>query len=65
MSALERLGACATLADAIVVGLRLDPPWSVVAVVVQDEFTHDVVFAPDRSIGSGGGPNAAVVLDCT
>ena len=49
---------CATLADAIVVGLRLAPPWSVVDVVVQDEFTHDVVFAPD-----GGGP--ALVLDCT
>ena len=49
---------CPTLADAIVVGLRLAPPWSVVDVVVQDEFTHDVVFAPD-----GGGP--ALVLDCT
>ena len=56
--ALPRLGACATLAEAIVVGLRLAPPWSVVAVVVQDEFTHDVVFAPD--VGAG-----AVVLDCT
>jgi hypothetical protein len=57
--ALARLGACATLADAIVVGLRLTPPWAVVDVVVQDEFTHDVTFAPD-----GGAPDA-VVLDCT
>ena len=39
-------------------GDDLAPPWSVVDVVVQDEFTHDVVFAPD-----GGGP--ALVLDCT
>lgn len=58
-AALGRLGACSTLADAIVVGLRLDPPWSVVDVVAQDEFTHDVVFAPD------GAPGPAVVLDCT
>ncbi len=53
------LRGCATLADAIVVGLRLAPPWSVVDVVVQDEFTHDVVVAPD------GGDPAAIVLDCT
>jgi hypothetical protein len=58
-AALARLGACATLAEAIVVGLRLDPPWAVVSVVVQDEFTHDIVFAPD------GGAGEAVVLDCT
>lgn len=50
---------CATLADAIVAGLRLAPSWSVVDVVVQDEFTHDVVFAPD------GGGAEAIVLDCT
>jgi len=56
--ALARFRACATLADAIPAGLALAPPWSVVEVVVQDEFTHDVVFAPD-----GGGP--AIVLDCT
>lgn len=50
--------ACATLADAIVVGLRLNPAWEVADVIVQDEFTHDVVFAR-----AGGG--AAIVLDCT
>ncbi|MBK9035124.1 MAG: hypothetical protein IPL61_28315 [Myxococcales bacterium] len=60
-AALAGVRACPTLADAIVVGLRLAPPWSVVDVVVQDEFTHDVVFASD---GDGdGGP--ALVLDCT
>jgi hypothetical protein len=37
----------------------LAPPWAVVDVVVQDEFTHDVVFAPD------GGARDAIVLDCT
>ena len=56
--ALRVLGACPTLGDAIRAGLALAPPWSVVDVVVQDEFTHDVVFAPDAGAG-------AVVLDCT
>ncbi len=50
--------ACGTLAEAIVAGLRLTPPWSVVDVVVQDEFTHDVVMAADAGA-------AALVLDCT
>ena len=47
-----------SLATAIVIGLRASPPWEVVDVVVQDEFTHDIVFMarPD-------GP--ALVLDCT
>ena len=36
----------------------MKPPWAIVDVVVQDEYTHDVIFAaaPD-------GP--AIVLDCT
>ena len=46
---------CGSLAEAIRVGL---PRWSVVDVVVQDEFTHDVIFAA----GEGDG---AIVLDCT
>jgi len=54
----DRLAACGTLAEAIVIGLRARPPWQVVDLVVQDEFTHDVVFAAD-----GAGP--ALVLDCT
>lgn len=49
---------CATLADAIVVGLRHRPAWSVVDVVVQDEYTHDVIFQ-----GAPDGP--AIVLDAT
>jgi hypothetical protein len=52
--------ACGTLAEALVAGLRMTPPWSVVDVVVQDEYTHDLVFQAD---GDPGGP--AVVLDCT
>ena len=49
---------CGSLAAAIRAGLALAPAWSVVDVVVQDEFTHDVVFQarPD-------GP--AILLDCT
>lgn len=50
--------SCGTLGEAILVGLRESPAWTVVDVVVQDEYTHDVVMmaAPD-------GP--AIVLDCT
>ena len=54
-----RLASCGSLAQAIVAGLAFAPPWSVIDVVVQDEFTHDVVMAPD------GGGAAAAVLDCT
>lgn len=57
--ALAALRGCGSLASAIVAGLRLRPAWSVVDVVVQDEFTHDIVMAPD----DGGA--AAIVLDCT
>lgn len=59
-----RFAACGTLAEAILVGLRAAPPWEVADVVVQDEYTHDVVF-------QGGPPGAtrpdgpALVLDCT
>jgi len=49
---------CATLADAIMVGLAQRPELMVIDVVVQDEFTHDVVFGV-----AGGGP--VIVLDCT
>ncbi len=54
-----RFAACSTLAEAIVAGLRLTPPWSVVDVVIQDEFTHDVVMAGEGRVGP------AIVLDCT
>lgn len=57
--ALAALRGCGMLAEAIVAGLRQKPAWSVVDVVVQDEFTHDIVMAPD----DGGG--TAIVLDCT
>jgi hypothetical protein len=53
-----RLAAAGSLATAIRLGLAETPAWQVVDVVVQDEFTHDVVFAADP-----GGP--AIVLDCT
>jgi hypothetical protein len=56
----DLFAACGTLADAIVGGLRLSPPWSIVDVVVQDEYTHDVVFQAD---GAPDGP--VIVLDCT
>ncbi|MCA9675759.1 MAG: hypothetical protein H6709_13885 [Kofleriaceae bacterium] len=55
------LARCGSLAEAIKLGLLRAPAWTVVDVVVQDEFTHDVVFAAD-----GAGPGArALVLDCT
>lgn len=55
-----RFAACGTLADALVAGLRLSPPWAICDVVVQDEYTHDLVFQAD---GAPDGP--AIVLDCT
>lgn len=54
-----RFAACGSLAEAIVAGLRLAPPWSVVDVVVQDEFTHDVIVQAEGAAGP------ALVLDCT
>ncbi len=53
-----RLAACGSLADAIVTGLRLAPPWQITDVIVQDEYTHDLVFQ-----AAADGP--AIVLDCT
>ena len=53
-----RLAGAGSLAAAIRLGLAEDPPWQVVDVVVQDEYTHDVVLAPPS-----GSP--AIVLDCT
>jgi hypothetical protein len=59
VDAIERgFAACGTLADAIRVGLALDPAWTVVEVVVQDEYTHDVIFTAATG-------DRAIVLDCT
>ena len=54
----DAFSRCATLAEAIVVGLRHAPPFEVADVVVQDEYTHDVIF-------TSATPGPAVVLDCT
>jgi hypothetical protein len=51
-----RFAACGSLAEAILAGLALSPPWSVVDVVVEDEFTHDIVMSAGAE---------AIVLDCT
>jgi hypothetical protein len=51
-----------SLATAIRLGLARDPTWMVVEVVVQDEFTHDVIFAP---VGPEVGTDQVLVLDCT
>ena len=53
-----RFAAAGSLATAIRIGLAEKPAWQVVDVVVQDEFTHDVIFE-----SNAGGP--AIVLDCT
>ncbi len=61
-SAIERLRAalesCGSLAAAIRLGLAETPPWMVVDIVVQDEYTHDVVMqaVPDGPV---------LLLDCT
>ena len=54
----EAFARCGNLGEAILVGLRQSPEWKVVEVVVQDEYTHDVILQ-----GAPDGP--AVVLDCT
>lgn len=54
-----RFGECGSLASALRVGLAQSPPWQVVEVVVQDEFTHDVMFA------ASGADGPVIVLDCT
>jgi hypothetical protein len=56
-----QVGQLSSLHQALRWGLALRPAWSVVDVVVQDEYTHDVIFAPD---GSSSG-DAVLVLDCT
>ena len=53
-----RIEAAGILADAIRVGLGEVPAWTIVDVVVQDEYTHDVVMAAE-------GGAATLVLDCT
>ena len=47
-----------TLARVLPWGLAQRPPWMVVDVVIQDEYTHDVV------LGADGDPRA-LILDCT
>ena len=54
----SELANAGSLSTAIRVGLAASPSWSVIDVVIQDEFTHDVIFMSDPS-----GP--ALVLDCT
>lgn len=47
-----------TLARVLPWGLAQKPEWTVVDVVIQDEFTHDVI------LGTATDPRA-LVLDCT
>ena len=53
-----RLATAGSLATAIRVGVAMKPAWMVVDVVVQDEYTHDVIMQ-----AASDGP--AIVLDCT
>lgn len=52
---LTRLG---TLARVLPWGMAHNPPWIVVDVVIQDEYTHDVILG-------NVGDSRAIVLDCT
>ncbi len=47
-----------TLAKVIPWGLTQHPQWSVVDVVIQDEYTHDVLLCAE-------GTSQTLVLDCT
>jgi hypothetical protein len=53
-----RIESAGVLATAIRVGLAESPAWMIVEVVIQDEFTHDVVMA-------AGDSAETLVLDCT
>jgi len=55
---LEFLTRLGTLGRVLPWGLAQKPPWVVVDVVVQDEFTHDIVMAAE-------GDPRTLVLDCT
>lgn len=59
----DRFARCGTLADAIRVGLAQRPALMVLAVVVQDEYTHDVVMGPAGA--TPGSPGTFVLLDAT
>jgi hypothetical protein len=67
MVGMEAEALAATLRDAGMLDrvLRLaraaTPPWQLVDVVIQDEFTHDVVL----SVVGAAPTDPALVLDCT
>ena len=52
---LKRLG---TLAQVLPWGLSQKPQWMVADVVIQDEYTHDIVLTQE-------GTQKALLLDCT
>ena len=56
-----QVATLSSLHQALRWGLAQRPAWAVVDVVVQDEFTHDVVLAADGSSAR----DAVLVLDCT
>jgi hypothetical protein len=56
-----QLGKLSSLHQALRWGLAQRPAWAVVDVVIQDEYTHDVIFAADGTIAA----DAVLVLDCT
>lgn len=47
-----------TLGRVLPWGLAMQPQWTVVDVVIQDEYTHDIVLGTDED-------PRALVLDCT
>jgi hypothetical protein len=59
---LERLAVqvhfLGTLARVLPWGLAVRPQWTVVDVVIQDEYTHDIVLGSDED-------PRALILDCT
>lgn len=47
-----------TLGRVLPWGLAMRPQWTVVDVVIQDEYTHDIILGTDED-------QRALVLDCT
>jgi hypothetical protein len=48
-----------TLGRVIPWGLAQKPPWTVADVIIQDEYTHDIILSCDD------GRAATLLLDCT
>lgn len=55
----EQIRWLGTLGRVIPWGLAQKPPWTVADVIIQDEYTHDII------LGCDDGRGEVLILDCT